>query len=190
MSICKGYDYAADAGDSFLDNMSNSVAFGEEDDTLFGHLIPGGGTCPNNDTKTARIEDTAAASEPFAIEVELVEEQESKCDLDVLATDMNTPIMATLETTDESDNVIVIPSALVGSAVTLGLVEEMLLDDSGATGGVAYDNKHTTDPTDSNREVTIGNSGKVAAWGVDAIKLKDLPDDNVPLDVPGPVSIA
>lgn len=87
--------------------------------------------------------------------------------------------MATLETTDESDNVIVIPSALVGSAVTLGLVEEMLLDDSGATGGVAYDNKHTTDPTDSNREVTIGNSGKVAAWGVDAIKLKDLPDDNV-----------
>ncbi|KAI2501583.1 hypothetical protein MHU86_12854 [Fragilaria crotonensis] len=66
----------------------------------------------------------------------------------------------------------------------------MLFNDSGANGGVAYDNKHTTNSTDSNREVTIGNSGKFAALGDDAIKLKDLPDDNVPLDVPGHVSIA
>jgi Zinc knuckle len=192
MSVCKGYDYGADAGDSFFDNMSDSVAFGEHEDTSFGHLIPacGSGGHTKNDTKTARIEDIAAETEPSAIEVELVEEQESKCDLDVLATDMNTPIMATNETTDEYDNVIVIPSAFVGSAVTLGLAEEMLFNDSGANGGVAYDNKHTTNSTDSNREVTIGNIGKFAALGDDAIKLKDLPDDNVPLDVPGHVSIA
>ncbi|KAI2506458.1 hypothetical protein MHU86_7973 [Fragilaria crotonensis] len=192
MPVYKGYDYCADVGDSFFDNMSDSVAFGEHEDTLFGHLIPacGSGGRTKNDTKTARIEDIAAETEPSAIEVELVEEQESKCDLDVLATDMNTPIMATNETTDEYDNVIVIPSAFVGSAVTLGLAEEMLFNDSGANGGVAYDNKHTTNSTDSNREVTIGNSGKFAALGDDAIKLKDLPDDNVPLDVPGHVSIA
>ncbi|KAI2500590.1 hypothetical protein MHU86_13881 [Fragilaria crotonensis] len=90
MPVYKGYDYCADVGDSFFDNMSDSVAFGEVDDTLFGHLILAGGTCTKNDTKTARIEDTAAETEPVAIEVELVEEQESKCDLDVLATDMNT----------------------------------------------------------------------------------------------------
>ncbi|KAI2499592.1 hypothetical protein MHU86_14887 [Fragilaria crotonensis] len=77
MPVYKGYDYCADVGDSFFDNMSDSVAFGEVDDTLFGHLIPAGGTCTKNDTKTARIEDTAAETEPVAIEVELVEEQES-----------------------------------------------------------------------------------------------------------------
>ncbi|KAI2492098.1 hypothetical protein MHU86_22465 [Fragilaria crotonensis] len=131
MPVYKGYDYCADVGDSFFDNMSDSVAFGEVDDTLFGHLILAGGTCTKNDTKTARIEDTAAETEPVAIEVELVEEQESKCDLDVLATDMNTPIMATNETTDKNDKVIVMPSACVGSAVTLGLAEEWLLDDGG-----------------------------------------------------------
>ena len=115
MSVYKGYDYGAYVGDSFFDNMSDSVAFGEHDDTLFGHLIPACGIGGNtkNDTEAACIEDIAAATEPFAIEVELVEEQKSKSDLDVLATDMNTPIMATNETTDKNDNVIVMPSAFV-----------------------------------------------------------------------------
>ena len=39
MSVYKGYDYGADVGDSFFDNMSDLVAFGEDDDTLFGHSI-------------------------------------------------------------------------------------------------------------------------------------------------------
>ena len=78
-----------------------------------------------------------------------------------------------------------------GSAVTLGLAEEWRLDDGGATGGVAYDNKQTTDLTDSNRnEVTIGNGGKVPVMGDDVTMLKDLPDDESQLEVPGLVSIA
>ncbi|KAI2504964.1 hypothetical protein MHU86_9493 [Fragilaria crotonensis] len=93
--------------------------------------------------------------------------------------------MATNETTDKNDKVIVMPSACVGSAVTLGLAEEWLLDDGGATGGVAYDNKHTTDLTDSNRDVTIGNGGEVPET-----MLKDLPDDKLTLEMPGLVEIA
>ncbi len=184
-----GNDYGADVGDSFFDNMSDSVAFGDEEDTMFGHLIPasGSGGHTQNDTGTARIEDIATETEQYAIAVELVEEQESKCSLDVLATDMDTSIMATKETSDEEENVM---STFVGSAVTLGLTEERLIDYCGTTDGVAYDNKHTTDLTDSNREVTIGHGGKFETLGDDAAMLKDLPDVNAPLDVPDFVSIA
>ena len=83
-----------------------------------------------------------AEPEQYAIEVELVEEHESKCDLDVLATCMDAPIMATKETSDEEENIM---SAFVGSAVTLGRAEEWLFKNGGATDDVTYDNKHTTD---------------------------------------------
>ena len=184
-----GNDYGADVGDSFFDNMSDSVAFGEEEDTMFGHLIPasGSGGHTKNDTGTARIEDIEAETETFSIEVELVEEHASKCDLDVLATDMNTPIMAINVTSDEKDNAM---NAFVVPAVTLGRAEERLIDYGGTTDGVAYDNKHTTDLTDSNREVTIGHGGKFETLGDDATMLKALPDDNAPLDVPDFVTIA
>ncbi len=67
------------------------MAFGEDEDTMFGHLIPVCSIegCTKNDTATVCIEDIAAATEPFIIEVELVEEQNSTCDLDVLATEPN-----------------------------------------------------------------------------------------------------
>jgi hypothetical protein len=178
-----GNDCGANVGDSFFDNMSDSVAFGEDEDTVFGHLIPAFGIegSNKNDTKTACIEDIAAETELFAIEVELVEEQASKCDLDVLATDMDTSIMAINVTSDEKDNAM---NAFVVPAVTLGRTEERLIDYGGTTDGVAYDNKHTTDLTDSNREVTIGHGGKFETLGDDATMLKDQPDDNAQLDVP------
>ena len=55
----------------------------------------------------------------------MVEEQESICDLDVLATDMDTTIMATKETSDEKENASM--SAFVGSAVTLGRAEGLIM---------------------------------------------------------------
>ncbi len=69
------------------------------------HLIPasGSGGHTKNDTGTTHVEDIAAETEQYVIEVELVEEQESKCDLDVLATGMDTPIMATKETLNENE---------------------------------------------------------------------------------------
>jgi hypothetical protein len=54
----------------------------------------------------------------------LVEEKESICDLDVLATEMDTTIMATKETSDEKENAM---SAFVGSAVTLGRAEDLIM---------------------------------------------------------------
>ncbi len=99
--------------------------------------------------------------------------------MDILATELNTPIMATNEKSDETDYVVVIPpSAFVGAASTVvGLAEEWPFDYGGAPGGVAYNNKHKTD----SKFVTLGD---------DAIMLKELPDDNAPLDVPGLVTIA
>ncbi len=74
--------------------------------------------------------------------------------------------------------------------MTLGRAEEWLFKNGGATDDVTYDNKHTTDLTDSNREVTIGHGGELTILSDDATMLKDLPDDNAPLDVPELVTIA
>jgi hypothetical protein len=82
-----------------------------------------------------------AEPEQYAIEVELVEEHESKCDLDVLATCMDAPIMATKETSDEEENIM---SAFVGSAVTLGRAEEWLFDNGSAKDGATSDTQTKT----------------------------------------------
>jgi hypothetical protein len=134
----KSYAHDENEGDSFFDNMSDSVAFGKEEDAMFG----GSGGRTKNDTGTAHIEDIAAETEQYVIEVQLVEEQESKCDLDVLATGMDTPIMSTKEALNENKKAM---RAIVGSVVTLGRAEEWLFKNGGATDDVTYDNKHTTD---------------------------------------------